>query len=386
MQPFTHDKTFYFFRGRVAFYSLLRALDLQPGDEVLVPAFTCIAVPSPILGMRARPVYVDIDPATYNIDPDELERHITPRTKVILAQHTFGIPCDMDPIMTVARRHRLPVIEDTCHVWGSKYKGTYLGSIGAAAFYSYDPGKPFIIGMGGAAVVNSEPLLAKMKAQQQNFSNPSAGETAKVHLQYVAYELTKHPQLFWRIRDLYRALSKKGVAVATWTADSFEGRLGPDYEKALPPSLRSRLKALMSKGHKVIARRQQLADRYAAGLRSIGLPIFECGPDCDPVLLCYPLQVKNKTALLEEARKRRVEIGDWFSSPVHPLPQPQWNSVAYRAGSCPTAERVAQQIITLPCHAGVTVRETDRVTEFLADSLRRGVFEPIDPVRQHTLQ
>lgn len=386
MQSFIDENTFYFFRGRVAFYSLLRALDLQPGDEVLIPAFTCVAVPSPILGMRARPVYVDIDPATYNIDPDELESHITPCTKVILAQHTFGIPCDMDPIMAVARRHRLAVIEDTCHVWGSKYKSAYLGSIGIAAFYSYDPGKPFIIGMGGAAVVNSESLLTKMKAQQQNFGNPGAGETAKVHLQYVAYELTKHPQFFWRIRDLYRALSKKGVAVATWTADSFEGRLGPDYGKALPPSLRSRLKAFMSKGHKAIARRQQLAERYAARLRSIGLPTFECDPGCDPVLLCYPLQVTNKTALLEQARKKRVEIGDWFSSPVHPLPQPQWDAVAYRAGSCARAERVAQQIITLPCHAGVTLRETDRVTEFLADSLRQGLFEPIDPVRQHTLQ
>ncbi|MBV9303831.1 MAG: DegT/DnrJ/EryC1/StrS family aminotransferase [Acidobacteriaceae bacterium] len=386
MQPFTADNTFYFFRGRVAFYSLLRGLDLQPGDEVLIPAFTCVAVPSPILGMRAQPVYVDINPATYNLDPDDLERHITPRTKVILAQHTYGIPCDMDPIMAVARRHHLAVIEDACHVWGSKYKNKSLGSIGVAAFYSYDPGKPFIIGMGGAAVVNSEPLCSKVKAQYTYFRDSGLGEIAKVHLQYAAYELTKHPRLFWHIRDLYRALSRKGVAVATWTPDSFEGRLGPDYAKGLPRSLRSRLERMMSKGSEVIARHKMLAERYAAGLQSIGLQCFECDLRCEPVLLCYPLQVTNKTNLLHEARKRRVEIGDWFSSPVHPLPESQWNAVAYQSGSCPRAERVARHVVTLPCHAGVTFSECDRVIGFLRDGLSRGIFDLIDPVRQHTLQ
>ena len=386
MQFFATNKVFYFFRGRVAFYSLLRALDLQPGDEVLIPAFTCVAVPSPILGMRARPVYVDIDPATYNIDPDELEDHITPRTRVILAQHTYGIPCDMDAIMAVARRHGLAVIEDTCHVWGSRYNGAYLGSIGVAAFYSYDPGKPFIIGMGGAAVVNSDSLQAKMKAQSHRFRYPSGGETAKVHLQYAAYELTKHPQLFWRIRDLYRALSRKGVAVATWTPDSFEGKLGPDYEKALPPSLQSRLKRLISNGNRVIARHEMLAQRYTAGLQTIGLSSFKPHSGCEPVMLCYPLQVTNKIALLAEARKRRVEIGDWFSSPVHPLSEPEWSAAGYRSGSCPRAEQVSKQIITLPCHAGVTLSESDRVIDFLQYSLRQGTFEPVNLVGQHILQ
>src|SRR5438067_1523548 len=127
MLPFSPENTFYFYRGRVALYALLTALEIKPEDEVLVPAFTCIAVPSPILGIRARPVYVDIDRSTYNIDPVELERKITPRSKAIIAQHTFGIPCEMDAIMSIARKYGLAVIEDTCHVWGSKYRGKDLG-------------------------------------------------------------------------------------------------------------------------------------------------------------------------------------------------------------------------------------------------------------------
>src|ERR1700736_4776021 len=184
MKTLPAGNTFYFYRGRVALYALLRAMNILPGDEILIPGFTCIAVPSPILGMRARPVYVDIDPRTYNIDPVELARKVTSRSKVIVAQNTFGIPCDMDPIMARAQRHGLSVIEDTCHVWGSRYKGKDLGSIGIAAFYSYDPGKPFIIGMGGAATVNSEQLRVKMRNLDKSFKKPKAVETAKLHIQY----------------------------------------------------------------------------------------------------------------------------------------------------------------------------------------------------------
>src|SRR5579872_3705437 len=210
------EDTFYFFRGSVAFYALLRALEVQPGDEVLIPGFTCVAVPSPILGIRARPVYVDINPATYNIDPVDLERKVSNRSRVIVAQHTYGIPCDMSAIMAIARRHGLAVIEDTCHVWGSKYSGADLGSIGDAAFYSYDPGKPFIIGMGGAATVNSLDLLERLSRIYPAFREPRAIETAKLHIQYFAYRATSHPRLFWYVRDIYRYLSRSGIAVSTW--------------------------------------------------------------------------------------------------------------------------------------------------------------------------
>jgi perosamine synthetase len=389
MKTLPAEDTFYFYRGRVALYALLRAMNIQPGDEVLIPGFTCIAVPSPVLGMRARPVYVDIDPRTYNIDPAELERKVTSRSKVIVAQHTFGIPCDMDPIMATAQRYGLAVIEDTCHVWGSRYRGKDLGSIGAAAFYSYDPGKPFIIGMGGAATVNSEKLHAKMTNLYKSFKKPRAVETAKLHLQYVAHRLTKHPRLFWGVRDLYRFLSKNGVAIATWTSDAFEGRLGPDYEKGLSLSLKARLSALVLKGDSVISRHKRLAEQYEQGLRAMGISGLGINSDCEAVLICYPLQVTNKARLLKEARRSRVELGDWFSSPVHPLSEPEWKAVDYQKGGCPVAEEVSRHIVTLPCHAGVTPREAERTLRFLKQMKERGLVcvasLPREPVTHSVL-
>ena len=370
-KAWSEENAFYFYRGRVAFYALLRALGVEPGDEVLIPAFTCIAVPSPILGMRVRPVYVDINRSTYNIDPNDLEKKLTSKTRVIVAQHTFGIPCDMDRIMATARRYGAAVIEDTCHVWGSKYKGLHLGSIGSAAFYSYDPGKPFIIGMGGAATVNSSQLRARMMDLYGAFKPPRPSETAKLHLQYVAHRLTKHPRLFWRVRDFYRFLSNKGVAIATWTDDALEGRLGPDYEKALPPSLESRLRAHMLKGDQVISRHKSLAAQYESGLRDMGIFGLSIASDCEAVLICYPLQVTDKDRLLREARRASVELGDWFSSPVHPLSEPQWSAVGYQKGSCPVAEDVSRHIVTLPCHAGVNRREAARILRFLKKMKQR---------------
>jgi dTDP-4-amino-4,6-dideoxygalactose transaminase len=375
MQRFSPDDTFYFYRGRVALYALLRALDLQPGDEVLVPGFTCIAVPSPILGLRARPIYVDIDPHTYNLDPADLETKISKRSKVIVAQHTFGIPCDMDAILAIANRYGLAVIEDTCHVWGGKYKDRDLGSIGIAAFYSYDPGKPFIIGMGGAATVNTPSLRAAMQDLEHLFHKPPASEIAKLHLQYAAHRLTRHPRLFWRIRDAYRFLSRNGVAIATWTADSLEGRLGPDYGKSLAPSLKSRLANHMLRGDQVIGRHKGLAARYERGLHALGLPEAVRNPGAEPVLICYPIQVAEKTRLLDQARKHSVEMGDWFSSPVHPLPEREWKTVAYEKGSCPAAETVSTQVVTLPCHAGVTGKEADRTLAFLSRMKQAGILD-----------
>jgi|SRR5579875_71805 len=386
MKRFLSDNTFYFYRGRVALHGLLRALNIEPGDEVLIPGFTCIAVPSPILGLGARPIYVDIDPANYNLNPAALDRQVTKRSKAIIAQHTFGIPCEMDAIMTIAERHGLPVIEDSCHVWGARYNGRDLGEIGSAAFYSYDPGKPFIIGMGGAATVNSPLLRDRMQALQHLYHAPAAFETFKLHLQYAAHRLTRNPRFFWRIRDLYRYLSKNGVAIATWTADSREGRLDPDYEKALPPSLQRRLSAHMRRGEQVIARHKRLADRYDCGLRALGFPAPDRTPTAEPVFICYPIQVSDKARLLGQARKANVELGDWFSSPVHPLGEHEWEAVGYQKASCPVAEAVSERIVTLPCHAGVSDKEADRILAFLGRMKRQGIFEfaPVAAVEHRT--
>lgn len=122
------------YKGRIALYVILEALNIGAGDEVVVPGFTCMTVPLPLLSLGATPVYADIRPQDYNVDPTRLEPMVTPRTRAIVVQHTFGIPAEMDCIVETARRRGLHPIEDCCHTLTSSYKGRRVGTFGEAAF------------------------------------------------------------------------------------------------------------------------------------------------------------------------------------------------------------------------------------------------------------
>ena len=146
-----------YFRGRVALHAILNGLGIGSGDEVALQAFTCVAVPEGIMATGARPVWIDIESDGYNMAPESLESRITPRTSAIVVQHTYGIPADLERILSIAERHQIPVIEDCCHTLASTYHGKPVGSFGVASFYSFEWGKPLVAGIGGAAVVNDIP-------------------------------------------------------------------------------------------------------------------------------------------------------------------------------------------------------------------------------------
>ena len=129
------ENRFYFFKGRVALYAILKSIGIGQGDEVILPGFTCVVVPNAITYLGAKPVYIDIASVTFNIDPSKIEEKITEKTRAIIAQHTFGIPAEMDIIMEMAKKYNLYVIEDSCHAIGSKYKGKEIGTFGDASFF-----------------------------------------------------------------------------------------------------------------------------------------------------------------------------------------------------------------------------------------------------------
>jgi dTDP-4-amino-4,6-dideoxygalactose transaminase len=365
MRGSTSQNTFYFYRGRVALYALLRALNIKPGDEVILQAFTCLAVPSPIVGLGLRPVYVDIDPKTYNLDVGQMESRVTERAKVIIVQHTFGIPAPMETIMAAARKHNLVVIEDCCQVLGSRYRGAGLGCIGDAAFYSYEWGKPIIIGLGGAAVVHSEAFLSKLRALYDTFVDPPLKDVLTVHLQYFAHAALRRPSLFWTIREIYRALSRNGLLIGTFPREEFSGDLNEEYQRRMAPSLRARLAGKLPEAEAGISYRKWVGAQYQDGLRQLGIQHPESPAEAETVYLRYPLLVRNKLRVLGEARKWKVELGDWFTSPVHPLTHHEWKSVLYERGCCPIAEDTCQRIVTLPLHGALRQADIDRSLEFL---------------------
>jgi perosamine synthetase len=150
--------------GTAGLHLSLRALGIGEGEEVILPSFTFIAVAHAILYERATPVFADIDPATLNLTAETIEKRITPRTRAIVVVHTFGHPADMEPILDLAARHRLPVIEDACEALGAEYRGRKTGAIGRVGIFAFYPNKPITTGEGGMLVTGDAGLADMFRA------------------------------------------------------------------------------------------------------------------------------------------------------------------------------------------------------------------------------
>ncbi len=150
--------------GTAGLHLSLRALGVGEGDEVILPSFTFIAVAHAVRYEKAIPVFADIDPLTLNLNPQEIEQRITPRTRAIVVVHTFGYPADMEPILDIAARHDLPVIEDACEALGAEYRGRKTGGIGRIGIFAFYPNKPITTGEGGMLVTGDAALADTFRA------------------------------------------------------------------------------------------------------------------------------------------------------------------------------------------------------------------------------
>jgi len=150
--------------GRMALYFILKSLDLPPGSEIIVPALTFWVVPEIVRVAGFKPVFADVDPSTFTLDPEAAERAVTPKTSAILPTHLYGLPCDMNPILDIARRHDLRVIEDCAHSLGATYQGKMTGTFGDASFFSFQGFKPLNTFGGGLAWMRDAEVARRVGA------------------------------------------------------------------------------------------------------------------------------------------------------------------------------------------------------------------------------
>src|SRR5262245_13088205 len=165
--------------GRMAFYYILKGLDIPRGSEIIFPALTFWVVPEMARVLGFRPVFVDIDPSTFNIDPARLEIAITPKTRAVVPTHLYGQPCDMDRIMSIARARKLAVIEDCAHALGATYKGRKVGTFGDASFFSFQMLKPLNTYGGGMAVTSNDMLAARIRSSAEAEEWPRVQDVLK---------------------------------------------------------------------------------------------------------------------------------------------------------------------------------------------------------------
>jgi dTDP-4-amino-4,6-dideoxygalactose transaminase len=340
-----------FWKGRVAFYAILRALGVRPGDEVVVPAFTCVAVPNAIIYAGARPVYADID-ETFTPDPVAAAGAIGPRTRVVLAQSTFGLSSDIDALAALAAEHGAVVVDDCTHGFGGRYRDRPNGLAADVAFYSTQWSKPFSTGLGGIAVTTDPDLARELRALERSAREPRAREQAALCTMVWARERLATPRTIATGRTVYRALGRAGVVPGSSSRDELVGTsMSSSFFTRMSPAQGRigvhRVSALDAK----VDRRRAVAQGYSEWLDAHGgTPAVE-PPRMLHAFLRYPLRVREREAFAAEARRRRVDLGDWFVSPVHPLTG-DLSAWGYRGGTAPVAERIAGEIVNLPTDGG----------------------------------
>jgi len=356
---------FVYFRGRVALYAILEALGVKRGDEIITQAFTCIAVPEAIIAIGAKPIYVDIQSNNVNMDVNDLLKKLSSKTKAIIVQHTYGIPADMDNIIKIAEEKNIPIIEDCCHTLMSTYKGKIVGTFGAGNFYSFEWGKPVIVGIGGSAIVNNVSLREKLKSDYNDYKFPSQVSQLRLRLQYIVHNILYKPSSYWFGRSLYHKMASLGIAEGNYNPIQEGESKSQDYSLRMSDYHRKLLEKEIEKIENLTSHSKWVASQYRERIKSNVVCHVKVSNDCKVIFARYPLITFNKQELLEKARKANIEIADWYSTPIHPIKSNKWTLINYKKGLCPNAEMMCTKIVTLPTNKKVTRSDVNNIVNFL---------------------
>ena len=310
--------------GTDALLVSLMALGVGPGDEVITSPFTFFASAAEVARLNARPVFVDIEPETFNLDPSLLEAAVTARTKAIQPVHLYGQCADMGPILDIARRHDLPIVEDACQAIGATDRGRFAGTMGEIGAFSFYPTKNLGgAGDAGAVTTNDGPTAQVLRSLRQH------GETSRYH----------HSRIGGNFRmDALQA----AVLLAK-----------------LPY-----LKAWNERRRAIAARYGELLSADARAGR-IGLP-FEA-PGRRHVYHQYVVRVRDRDAVQARLSEKGIATAVFYPVPLHL--QECFAGLGYREGSFPQAEKAAREVLALPIFAQMTDGEVERVAEELRKAL-----------------
>ena len=309
--------------GTDALILALRACNVYPGDEVLIPTLTFVATASAVNVLGARPVFADVDRVTLNLDAADVRRRITPKTKAIIAVHLHGLPADMDQLREIAAEHKLPLLEDNAQAIGAAYKGRRTGSLADIACVSFYPTKNLgAAGDGGMIVTNSPEFDARLR-------------TLRNHGQASRY-LSTEPGWNSRLDEIQAAILRVKL------------RHLPDWQKA----------------------RQANAAKYSlllSSVKGIRTPVVPEG--YEHVFHQYTIRSDRRDALQAFLADRNIGSTIYYPIPLHL--QPLYSSLGHKPGDFPGAEHVAGEILSLPMYPELSADKIERVAAAIAEYTRQ---------------
>ncbi len=300
--------------GTSALHVAMLLLGVGPGDEVITTPYTFIATSWAISYCGAKPVYVDIDPTTFSLNPALIERAITPKTKAVLPVHLYGQPFDVDALAAVCKKHHLPFVEDAAQAHGAKYKGKTVGTFGAVSCFSFYPAKNLgACGEGGALVTNDAALAARAKSLREH------GSTVRYHHDEVGYN--------YRLEGIQGAvLGVKLKHLAAWTRG-----------------------------------RQRVAARYAELLKDTPLQLPAVTAGNESAWHLYTVRSPRRDELKQHLDANGIGNAVHYPMPLHL--QKAYAGLGYKPGDFPVAEQACREVLSLPMFAELTDAQLERVAE-----------------------
>lgn len=306
--------------GTTALHLVLHALGIGPGDEVITVPNTFIATAEAISAVGAKPVFVDVNPVSYTMDPARAERAITAKTRAFLPVHLYGQPADMDALLEIAHGRSLAVLEDACQAHGAEYKGRKAGTLGAAGCFSFYPSKNLGACGEGGAVVTSDPDLAERIRLLRNH-----GSVSKYEHRFPGYN--------FRMEELQGAF----LAVKLKYLDEWNER------------------------------RRMLAQHYDRLFSGSGVVTPTEMPYAKHVYHLYVIQAENREALRRRLTEQDIETGLHYPIPLHL--QEAYRSLGYRRGDFPVSERLAERALSLPMYPDLTFEAVEHVASPILEFL-----------------
>jgi dTDP-4-amino-4,6-dideoxygalactose transaminase len=366
------NNVFSFNTGRTALYVGLQALGLNAGDEVIVPAYTCAIVFEVVLRLGLKPLTVDVNPETCNIDPEQIHKVISQKTRAIVAVHLFGYPCEMDAIIDISRQHGLYLIEDVAQALGAEYHDKKVGSFGDLAIFSFGPGKSLTGGEGGALAVNNESLIDMITQIHTRLPNPNWRWILHVMKNIIAMKTFSNSRLFPLARaQVEKSIKNTDEMIVQNCLTLLKNKLNPLFPTialARMPNLsaavlRKQLTRLDDFNKKRIINAETLTNRLSdIDEKEVKLP--KIGSSVRSTFTRYILRVDTRIRehLIDELLKRGVDVQTLYYYIKELLPE-------LSSRRHPYAEALSDSLIALPNHPLLTDTDIEAISSAFHEAL-----------------
>ena len=361
---FNGKDIFLFNRGREAMYFVLKELGITEGDEVILQAFTCVAVPTPILWLKAKPIYIDIDPNNFNINIESLKEKITSKTKAIIVQHTFGNMVDIKRLKDVIGDKDIYIIEDCAHLFSTSTEVSEANRYSDVSLFSFAQDKAISCVQGGLAVINNPILKSKMSKEYVHVKEQSVIQ-ARYNAEYIRLWSLIKKYYFTPLIPFYKKITIGKALVIIFRRLGLIRQQASNRIEQTP--LINKISDIQShillnqlpKCNRMNMQRIKISKIYNEQLNK-----ELRGLNSENPLIRYPVIIDNPEEVLHILSNSGYICGRWYNSAVFPL-DTNLEDVEYKQGECAMAELLASKIINLPTNIEVTVSDAIKIADIV---------------------